>query len=245
MKRAVSFTLLVASLLVGPPLSRAVPLLVLEGRISDSDGKPVEGGEVFIYNSPKTRRPADFISPRSDSAGHYRTEIPAGRYWVVARVRDGAAYGPLAFGKRHSGEAQEIEGDAGSSVTADFTVADVREMARNRQKSGDDFRLVQGRILDGEGKPVRGAYAFARPEGVKTGLPLFVSPSSDEEGRYVLYIPPGRACVGAAVAFPPEEGALCTEIAAGAAANDVAKDLRLHYSGKSDMNGKQLETDVE
>ncbi len=245
MKRTVSLGLLVAALLAWPPQVRAVPVFVLQGEISDSAGKPVEGGEVFVYNTPKTRRPADFISPRSDSAGRYRTELPAGRYWVVARVRDGAAYGPLAFGKRHSGEAQEIEGEEGNAVTVDFIVADVREMARARRKSGDDFRLVEGRILDGEGKPVRGAYAFARPEGVKTGFPLFVSPSSDEEGRYVLYVPPGRACVGAALAFPPEEGSICAELDAGASSNDVAKDLRLHYSGKTANDKIQASPDSD
>jgi hypothetical protein len=108
MKRAlfaltVMFTL--ATLFWGPVTAGASTDFVLKGRILDAAGRSVEGGEVFVYDSVQTRRPADFISPKSDGEGLYRLVLPAGRYWVVARVRNSTKYGPLAFGGRHSGEA--------------------------------------------------------------------------------------------------------------------------------------------
>lgn len=245
MKPAFFPLLFILALLLRPPASDASGNFVLKGRVVDTGGKPVEGGEVFVYSTPQTRRPADFISARSDGAGFYRTELPAGRYWVVARVRDGAGYGPLALGKRHSGEALEIEGEAGSAVDLDFIVADVRDMARSRRKTGEDYRMVEGRILDPDGKPVRAAYAFARVDGKATGLPEFISPWSDEEGRYSLYLPAGRACLGAAVAYPPEEGAPCAELIPDAAIIDVAKDLRLHYIDKKNDDERQNSKDID
>jgi hypothetical protein len=208
------------------------PSFVLKGHILDNDRKPVEGGEVFVYATRQIRRPADFISPKSDRDGLYRTELPAGHYWVVARVRSGAGYGPLSIGKRHSGEAREIEGDAGNELPLDFIVADVREMARSQRKTGDDFIRVEGRILDRDSKPAAGVYAFARGEKSGTRLPEFISPLSDIEGRYVIYIPAGRYCLGTAAVFPPEEEVPCTELLLKSTTIDIAKDLQLHYSDK-------------
>jgi hypothetical protein len=243
------FPILLVSLLAmifwQPPLIGAAELFTLKGRVIDSDGKPVEGGEIFVYNTSQTRRPADFISPKSGRDGNYRTELPSGRYWVVARVRSGAGYGPLALGKRHSGEAREIEGDAGAEVLVDFIVADVREMARSQRKTGDDYRKVEGRILDMEGKPVQGAYAFARGEKNKTGVPDFISPLSDADGSYTLYLPPGNFCLGGGVAYPPEDGLACTELILDSSTKAVARDMRIHYSNANREDEKRDLKDID
>jgi hypothetical protein len=248
MKRTIFHLLhisLLAILFCGVSIVGASELFTLKGRVVDGDGKPVEGGEIFVYNTSQTRRPADFISPKSGRDGDYRTEIPAGRYWVVARVRSGAGYGPLAIGKRHSGEAREIEGDAGSEVVLDFIVADVREMARSQRKTGDDYRKVEGRILDREGKPVQGAYAFARGEKNKTGLPDFMSPKSDADGSYTLYLSPGSFCLGGGVAYPPEDGLACIEMILDSSQNAVARDIQIHYSNANRDDEKHDRTDLD
>jgi len=236
---------LLAVFFCGPAITGAADLFTLKGRVVDSEGKPVEGGEIFIYNTPQTKRPADFISPQTDRDGVFRTEIPAGRYWAVARVRSGAGYGPLAIGKRHSGEPQEIDGSGGGEVVIDFTVADVREMARSQRKSDDDYLRIQGRILDMDGKPVPGAYAFARGKRTDTGVPDFISPLSDADGSYTLYLPPGSFCLGGGVAYPPEEGLAGIEMILESSQNAVARDIQIHYSNANREDEKHGVRDLE
>ncbi len=242
MKRTV-FPLLIAAFMAAlcccPEHAVAAAGFVLKGRILDAGGNPVEGGELFIYDSPRTRRAADFITPVTDRQGRYRIELPAGNYWVVARVRSGEKYGPLMSGGKHSGEAREIEATAAGEMTLDLTVADVREMARSRQKSEGEYLRVAGRILDRRGRPAPGAYAFARRDGNRAVVPDFSSPWSDEDGSYTLYLPAGRYCLGASRAFPPEEGASCSELYVDPGKIDIANDIRLNYIDSNDLDGTQ------
>ena len=221
-----------------PAQGKASAGFVLKGQVVDTVGKPVEGGEVFVYDTARTRRPADFISPKTDSKGFYRIEVPAGRYWVVARVRSNEKYGPLMTTGRHSGEAQELEAIAGGELSLDFSVAEVREIARIHRKSGEESRRVEGRILDKNNKPVRDAYAFTRPGKNETRLPTYISAWSDEEGRYTMYLPAGSYCLGASVAYPPEEGSPCTELFLDGVKIDIANDIHLNYSVSRIEEGK-------
>jgi hypothetical protein len=218
---------------------------VLTGRILDGGGNPVERGEVFVYDTPATRRPADFISAPTDKRGEYRLVVPAGKFWVVARVRSGEKFGPLMPGGKHSGEAQAIEGGEGEEIALDFTVADVREMARRQRKAGEDHRRVDGRILGRDGSPLGGAYAFARREKQGKDLPDFVSPWSDGEGHYTLLLPPGSYCLGGAKAYPPEGEAPCSALMVDSTQIDIVRDIRLNYSvgGKEEGNQGSRDTD--
>ncbi len=246
MNRAL-FALVVFATLFRGPISAADAStdFTLRGRILDVGGKPVEGGEVFVYDSVQTRRPADFISPKSDGEGFYRLVIPTGRYWAVARVRSGAKYGPLMFGGKHSGEAVEIEATSGGELVLDFSVADVREMTRDQKKIVEGYRKVEGRILDRDGKPVRRAYAFARQEKSGAPLPEFISPWSDEEGGYSLFLPPGRYCLGGSMTYPPEDGTPCQELFLDAAKPDIAGDIRLNWRDQSNEDGNRSGNDVD
>jgi hypothetical protein len=217
-----------------PPASGETAEFVLTGRLVDAAGNPVSGGEVFVYDSIRTRRPADFISPLTDRTGRYRLVLPAGTYWVVARVRNSAAFGPLPQGGKHSGEAQELEAVAGGEKTVDFTVADVREMARTHRKPDGEYCSVEGRILGKEGKPVLNSYASARLESNKTRLPEYISPWSDAGGNYALLLPPGRYCLAAATVYPPEDVGPCDVLLVKTGEIAVARDIRIHYT-QTDM----------
>jgi hypothetical protein len=248
MKRAL-FALTVmfalATLFWDPVTAGASTDFILTGRILDAAGKPVEGAEVFVYDSVQTRRPADFISPKTDGEGLYRFVLPARRYWVVARVRSGAKYGPLLFGGKHSGAAVEIEATAGGELVLDFTVADVREMTRDQKKAGEGYRKVEGRIQDRDGRPARGAYVFARQEKNGARLPDFISPWSDEEGGYTLFLPPGRYCLGGAITYPPEDGAPCQELFLDSAKIDITSDIRLNCHDNNEEDGNRSSSDSD
>ena len=181
----------------------ALEKAVLKGQVLDVEGKAVKGVEIFIYNSPDTRRPADYISARTDASGKFSITIPSGKYWAVARLRHGEKYGPLMPGDKHSGEPVEIEIEAGEEFVEDFTVIDLRDAARMIKKTREDYYKLEGRILDRKGAPLRNVYAVAGREKEISEMPDYLSAWTDEEGRYSLYLPAGTFFIGYAAEFPP------------------------------------------
>ncbi|OGW32199.1 MAG: hypothetical protein A2X59_10130 [Nitrospirae bacterium GWC2_42_7] len=197
------FFLLFSSILY-PVNSSAAETAALKGRVTDIKGSPAEGAELFIYDSTRIRRPADFISPKTDKEGRFQVYLPAGKYWVVARVRSSGEYGPLMPGDKHSGEPLDIELIPGKDAEYDFVVSDIRETARQKQKIRQDYIKVTGRIVDEKGVPVKIAYAFAYKSKVSSQFPDYISSWIDEKGIYSLYLPAGKYYVGADRSFPPE-----------------------------------------
>jgi hypothetical protein len=84
--------------------SRAEERALLKGTVFDIKAVPVEGAEIFIYDSTDVRRPADFISAGTGKDGSFQMDLPAGIYWAVARIRSGDQFGPLMPGDKHSGD---------------------------------------------------------------------------------------------------------------------------------------------
>jgi hypothetical protein len=181
----------------------ALEKAVLKGQVLDAEGKAVKGAEIFIYNSPDTRRPADFISARTDSSGKFSVIIPSGKYWAAARLRHGDKYGPLLPGDKHSGEPVEIEVEAGEEVEQDFNVLDLREAARMVKKTREDHYRLEGRIVDKKGAPLKNVYAVADRDKEISEVPDYLSAWTDEGGRYLLYLPAGTYFIGHAAEFPP------------------------------------------
>src|SRR6185369_16598369 len=147
------------------------------------------------------------ISARTGEDGRYRLTLPRRKYWAMARVRSGEKFGPLLPGDRHSGEPLILEPDETGDLQQDFTVVDIREAVRQKQKIRADILPVTGRIMDQNGKPVRDAYVFAIAERTVRGVPEYVSAWTGESGEYSLYLPPGRYFLGASWIFPPRPGA--------------------------------------
>ncbi len=177
---------------------------ILKGSVLDIEEKPVEGAEIFIYSSPDVRRPADFMSARTDKEGRFSVGLPIGKYWAVARLRKGTErYGPLMPGDKHSGEPVEIELMPNKEFEKDFVVTDIREAVRNKPKTSVDYIKIKGRILDKNGSPVKMVYAIANKNKVITELPDYLSAWTDDEGYYTLYIPRGKYYIGYATAFLP------------------------------------------
>ncbi len=209
MKRvAALFMTLGGALLLLTTNAVAVDRFALKGTITSLGGEPVANAEVYLYATKNTRRPADFISPRSGPDGTYRMVLPSGSYWAVARVKTGERFGPLMPGDRHSGEPVRIEPGGDPELTQDFTVADMQELAQKREKSREELAEITGTLTDAEGKGVAGAYVYARTGLVTATQPEYFSAWTDETGRYRLKLPPGHYYLGSASAFPtpPENG---------------------------------------
>lgn len=198
--------LLIATLLwcCVAPLFAAEPSTI-KATILDVAGKPVAGAKIFVYDSADTRRPADFISPQSDSRGEIMLQVPPGRYWVVARLKKDGTYGPLMPGDKHSGEPSILEPTAGEVLASEFVVADIQDVGQKKQTVDAESLVLRGRIVDGSGKPVANAYVFAGRTSAVGAVPEFLSTWSDGSGAYTLYLPAGgHYFVGAATTFPPD-----------------------------------------
>lgn len=214
--------------MLSPANGAALETFVLTGQIMDIDAKPVAGAELFVYDSAITRRPADFISARTGQDGRYSLTLPRKKVWTVARVRSGDKFGPLLPGDRHSGEPLLLEPDETGALHQDFTVVDIREAVRQKQKVRSDFLSVTGHVVDQSGKPLRNAYVFAHSKRIVRGIPEHISAWSDESGAYTLYLPPGLYYLGASTIFPPPQGSSAgRELVLGTGKNAVAIDVKL------------------
>lgn len=165
---------------------------LLKAKVSDIEGRPMEGAKLFLYDSSNVRRPADFISTLSDRTGKLQIALPPGKYWGVARFKADGKYGPLMPGDKHSGEPLEID-LTGSEVEVDFVVADIRELGQKKRASATDALLLKGHVIDSQGAPIAQTFVFAnRTDGIHE-LPEYISAWTGDDGRYELYLPSGSA----------------------------------------------------
>ena len=201
----------------------------LKGTVLDSEGRPAEGAKLFVYGSSNVRKPADFISPMSGSDGRILMILPAGKYWVVARLKKDGNYGPLMPGDKHSGEPVEIEMEAGRDAEASFVVADIREVGQKKRADTADAVRLSGRVVDAQGNPVANAYVFAHRAKDVDYVPDYISPWTDETGKYSLSIPAtGRYFVGSVRQFPlSSKIALTREVVPKPGKSDIALDIQL------------------
>lgn len=177
----------------------------IRGRILDIAGAPVQGAEASLYLSADSRRPADFLSSRTGADGRYSLSVPAGSYWIVARVRVASQVGPLGPGDQHSGPPESLSVRAGSLVTRDLVVADLKAAARRSRQTRvhEDYVRVYGRVLSPGGEPLADHYVIATRDPKDPRLPEYISGWTGGDGRYTLYALRGRASFAVAARFPP------------------------------------------
>ena len=103
----------------------------LAGVVTDLAEAPVTNAEVYLYRSANTRRPADYISPRTGSDGAYRLVVPAGNYWGVARIKEGERFGPLQAG--HGAQERGLARAVGADEGDDLPLVDVEGDVAQRE----------------------------------------------------------------------------------------------------------------
>ncbi len=197
--------LIVAGMLLGLfCFSFSAETSVFKGKVTDAFGKPVAGAEVFLYSNKNIRRPADFISSKTNSDGLFRIVVPPGIYFAVSRLRSSQKYGPLLPGDKHSGEPAEIELGPGKENAHDFKVADLKEASGMMKKNRGDFFKLSGRVLHIDSAPVKDIYAFAFKGNEPSDIPDYLSAWTDDNGYYTIFLPEGDYFIGYASAFPPD-----------------------------------------
>jgi uncharacterized GH25 family protein len=199
----------------------------LQGVVTTLSGEPVQNAEIYLYSSRNSRRPADFISSKSGNNGAYRLVLPRAAYWGVARIKKGERFGPLLPGDKHSGEPVKIDPDAEKTVTLDFTVADMQELAQLREKGRKELLEITGTVTY-NGTGVAGAYVYARVGRMSAPLPEYFSGWTDSAGKYKLKLPVGSYFLGSDRNFPPSgSSANLQEIALTTGKLPVAINLQL------------------
>ncbi len=198
-----AITVIIYTVQAIPYTALALEKSTFRGTIVNAGGKAVNGAEIFIYNSFNTRKPADFISARSDINGKFSITVPPGRYWALARLRHGEKYGPLMAGDKHSGEPVEIELGPGEDLDHDFSVVDIKEAVKLSKKTGTPHLKLTGKVIDKRGVAVQDVYVFANRKNVMPEVPDYLSGWTGIEGEYTLFLPAGDYYIGYAAEFPP------------------------------------------
>lgn len=203
MNRSSSALLLFCSVIFSAAtLYGAESAFTLQGVVTTLSGEPVADAEIYVYSSANTRRPADFISPKSGKNGAYRLVLPKASYWGVARIKKGERFGPLLPGDKHSGEPVKIDPDTEASLTLDFNVADMQELAQRREKGCAELMEIAGTVTSA-GKGIEGVYVYARVGRITVTVPEYISGWTDAAGNYRLKLPPGKYLLGSDRLFPP------------------------------------------
>ena len=187
-----------------PPGSLSVPSGVtgVAGVVLDN-GVPAPDVRVSAYlaSAGGFRNLGFAASAPTGPDGGFVLDLPAGKYYLVARKRSGGGVaGPLRKGDLFGYyAANPVAVKAGEIVPVSIPVTVLR--LRNTPSWSRDFpsaASVEGRILDDGGKPVRGAYAALYDNPTLLNRPVFLSEVTGGDGIYRLPVPvPGKYYLGA------------------------------------------------
>jgi hypothetical protein len=191
-----------------PPGSLSAPSGVtgVAGVVLDN-GVPAPEVRVSAYLSPAGgfRGLGFAASAPTGPDGGFVLELPAGKYYLVARKRAGGGVaGPLRKGDLFGYyAANPVAVKAGDVVPVSIPVTPLR--LRNTPSYSPDFPAaasIGGRILDARGVPVRGAYAALYENPELLNRPAFLSEATGADGFYRIPVPvPGKYFLGARTGY--------------------------------------------
>lgn len=221
---------------------------MVSGRFLGEGKVPLANGSVVLFRRGAGPPPApdrywlvpDYVEALDDD-GRFSVAVEEGTYFLAASKRkDRQEIGPP-----HVGELFLIvTDDKGKPLTYDVkgndavnagTIVGVRPVSKETGMVRPGSTAIEGRLVDGEGKPVEGAVVFAFTSPEMQGKPLYVSERSDSEGKYLLRVAEGgsyylrvRSAYGGGV---PGEGSLFATLggdvpaATRVASGEVRKDV--------------------
>jgi len=169
----------------------------ISGRVLDADDRPATGAYVYAYRSlsRNLRGPADFEAAVGGD-GSYFLDLSAGEYYLVARMRQGGGdAGPPRPGDSWSlPPANPVRVEAGRIGRVDFRLQSlVKSMAMREMPLTSGTTGFAGRLVDGAGHPVGGAFVLAYRTGDFHRMPDFTSSPIAADGRFILYLPEAGA----------------------------------------------------
>lgn len=161
-----------------------------------SNGLPLAGAVVYAYTdlTSHLKGMGYAMSAPSDAAGRYELSLPAGTYYLLARMRQGGgmSMGPLRAGD-FSGYAPEnpIRITSGRVALVSIPTLEVPEKVDQLSSSLFGQTSLRGQVHNSKGEPVAGIRATLYSDGQMLNRPDYVSQPSDAQGNFVLSFPHG------------------------------------------------------
>lgn len=160
------------------------------------DGQPLAGAMVQVYTdlSSRLKGMGYAMAGPTDVDGYFEVELPAGTYYLLARLRQGrdGMAGPLRAGDFIGylpGNPLRVEEGQVSSVTIPMLV--VPEKVDQLAATLFGQTAVQGRVLRRDGSPAAGVRAVLYDDPQMLNRPLYVSQPTAADGSYSLSFPHG------------------------------------------------------
>lgn len=159
------------------------------------DGKPVANAIVFVYPdlSAQFKGFGLGMSAPTDEKGRFEAPLPAGSYYLVARVRHGKSLaGPLQAGDLFGYlPANPVTVGKDSVTKVSLPVIAVPEKVSRHAATMFGQTRISGRIVDPAGKPLAGLQALLYADDTMLNRPLYVSQPTSQDGRFQLSFPTG------------------------------------------------------
>jgi hypothetical protein len=171
----------------------------VSGRLTVA-GAPVGRAFVYVYSAAD----AGLIGPSYGEAvqvggdGRFAIDLPAGRYYLVARQRaDGSRAGELApgdFNGAYPGNPVEVRRGERLTLGA-FPLSAIDPALRAERQARGTFAAtgtqVTGQVVDPAGEPVPGVHVFAYLDSRMVGKPVHISAPTGADGRFELHLGEG------------------------------------------------------
>ena len=160
------------------------------------DHQPLAGAMIHIYTdlSGGLKGMGYVMAGPTNEAGYFETSLPAGTYYLLARLRRGGSglTGPLQAGDfigYFPGNPLRV--GAGEVARIAIPLLEVPEKIARMAENLFGNTAIHGRILHPDGRPVRDARAVLYGDAQMLNRPLYVSRPSAADGTFVLSFPHG------------------------------------------------------
>lgn len=164
------------------------------GRVQHG-GKPVAEAIVFVYPDLSTQLKGFGLgmSAPTDAQGNFELSLPAGSYYLVARVRTShSTAGPLQAGDLFGYlPANPLTVGEGQTAKVLLPVIAVPDKITSRAATMFGQTRISGRIVDREGVPLAGLQALLYADESMLNRPLYVSQPTGADGVFQLSFPTG------------------------------------------------------
>ena len=185
----------------------SIPALAADGGAAHITGAwvppkigPVAGGMIYAFDVKAgpppsrggARRLADAIAT-TDAAGKFSIELPGGSYYISAWKRTSEVPGPPQDGDLHGLSRDEKGAPAVYTVKAGQTldIGTMRQGTIFRSSTPDvpaDATAISGTLRAPDGSPLSGAVVEVYTNPAITGKPVYVSPQSGTDGKYLIRV---------------------------------------------------------
>lgn len=139
------------------------------------------------------RRVPDMVT-RTDGAGKFRAQLPAGSYYLGALEREvGKGPGPPQAGEKYFFALQDGDNFRLFAVQAgkELAAGQVAGVVPTKVKALKKAMTISGTVRDEEGKPFANGWVTVKKD-LDSPRPQYISVKTAADGRYEMKIPPGR-----------------------------------------------------